>query len=56
MDCVIHRQTWIFYPHKLFLPIQGTFTREPIGFAVSKGDLDTLNFFNNWIYCAVPVS
>jgi polar amino acid transport system substrate-binding protein len=38
------------------LPISGTFTREPIGFAVSKGDLDTLNFFNNWICCAVPVS
>jgi polar amino acid transport system substrate-binding protein len=34
---------------KLFLPIEGTFTREPIGFAVRKGDLDTLNFFNNWI-------
>jgi polar amino acid transport system substrate-binding protein len=49
MDCVIHRQTWIFYPHKLFLPIQGTFTREPIGFAVRKGDVDTLHFFNNWI-------
>jgi hypothetical protein len=29
---------------KLFLPIEGTFTREPIGFAVRKGDLDTLNF------------
>ena len=39
----------IKYPDKLFLPIEGTFTREPIGFAVRKGDLDTLNFFNNWI-------
>jgi polar amino acid transport system substrate-binding protein len=39
----------IKYPNKLFLPIEGTFTREPIGFAVRKGDLDTLNFFNNWI-------
>ena len=39
----------IKYPDKLFLPIDGTFTREPIGFAVRKGDLDTLNFFNNWI-------
>lgn len=37
------------YPDRLFLPLQDTFTREPIGFAVHKGDLDTLNFFNNWI-------
>jgi polar amino acid transport system substrate-binding protein len=37
------------YPDKLFLPLDGTFTREPIGFAVRKGDFDTLNFFNNWI-------
>ena len=37
------------YPDKLFLPIEGTFTREPIGFAVRKGDVDTLNYFNNWI-------
>jgi polar amino acid transport system substrate-binding protein len=37
------------YPEKLFLPLKGTFTREPIGFAVRKGDFDTLNFFNNWI-------
>ena len=37
------------YPEKLFLPLKGTFTREPIGFAVKKGDFDTLNFFNNWI-------
>jgi len=39
----------IKFPDKLFLPLEGTFTREPIGFAVRKGDLDTLNFFNNWI-------
>ncbi len=39
----------IKYPDKLFLPIDGTFTREPIGFAVRKGDVDTLNYFNNWI-------
>ena len=39
----------IKYPNKLFLPLKGMFTREPIGFAVRKGDLDTLNFFNNWI-------
>ena len=37
------------YQDKLFLPIQGTFTKEPIGFALRKGDVDTLNFFNNWI-------
>jgi len=39
----------IKYPDQLFLPLQGTFTREPIGFAVRKGDFDTLNYFNNWI-------
>ena len=39
----------IKYPDKLFLPVQGTFTKEPIGFAVRKGDFDTLNYFNNWI-------
>jgi polar amino acid transport system substrate-binding protein len=37
------------YPDRLFLPLQGTFTREPIGFAVRKSDFDTLNFFNSWI-------
>ncbi len=37
------------YPDRLFLPLTGTFTREPIGFAVRKGDPDTLNFLNNWI-------
>jgi len=36
-------------PDRLFLPIEGTFTKEPIGFAVRKGDIDTLNYFNNWI-------
>ncbi|WP_319522251.1 transporter substrate-binding domain-containing protein [uncultured Desulfosarcina sp.] len=36
-------------PDKLFMPFKDTFTREPIGFAVRKGDVDTLNFFNNWI-------
>jgi len=39
----------IKYQDKLFLPIQGTFTKEPIGFALKKGDVDTLNLFNNWI-------
>jgi len=37
------------HPEKLFLPIKGTFTREPIGFAVRKGDSDTLNYLDNWI-------
>jgi polar amino acid transport system substrate-binding protein len=36
-------------PDTLFLPIKETFTKEPIGFAVRKGDADTLNYFNNWI-------
>ncbi len=36
-------------PDKLFLPLAETFTKEPIGFAVRKGDVDTLNFFNSWI-------
>lgn len=39
----------IDHPDTLFLPIKETFTKEPIGFAVRKGDPDTLNFFNNWI-------
>lgn len=38
------------YPVKLYLPLAGeTFTREPIGFAIRKGDPDFLNFLNNWI-------
>ena len=36
-------------PEKLFLPLKTDFTREPIGFAIRKGDLDTLNYLNNWI-------
>jgi len=39
----------IRYPDSLFLPIPDTFTREPIGFALRKGDVDTLAFFNSWI-------
>ncbi|MCG8530396.1 MAG: transporter substrate-binding domain-containing protein [Desulfovibrionales bacterium] len=38
------------YPDKLFVPIKGTITREPIGFALRKGDPDTLNVVNNWIH------
>lgn len=36
-------------PDKFFLPVAGTITREPIGFALRKGDVDTLNVFDNWI-------
>jgi len=36
-------------PTKLFLPLKDNFTKEPIGFAVKKGDFDTINFLNNWI-------
>lgn len=37
------------YSETLFLPVKGTFTKEPIGFAIRKGDPDTLAFFNSWI-------
>jgi len=38
---------------KLYLPLKGeTFTKEPIGFAVRKGDADFLNFLNNWVLVA----
>ena len=36
-------------PDKLFVPLEETFTKEPIGFAVRKSDFDTLNYLNNWI-------
>jgi polar amino acid transport system substrate-binding protein len=36
-------------PDTLFLPLEDTFTREPNGFAIRKSDLDTLNYFDNWI-------
>jgi len=36
-------------PDRLFLPMQGEFTKEPIGFAIRKGDPDSLNFLDNWI-------
>ena len=40
----------IKYAGKIYLPLQGeTFTKEPIGFAVRKGDPDFLNYLNNWI-------
>jgi polar amino acid transport system substrate-binding protein len=36
-------------PDRLFLPFKEDFTREPIGFALRKGDFDSLNFLDNWI-------
>lgn len=36
-------------PDKLFVPIKEPFERSGIGLAVRKGDVDTLNFLNNWI-------
>ncbi len=37
------------HPDRLFLPFTETFTREPVGFAIRKGDFDTLNYLNSWI-------
>jgi polar amino acid transport system substrate-binding protein len=37
------------YPDILFMPLKGNFTKEPIGFALRKGDFDTMAFFNSWI-------
>lgn len=42
----------IKYADTLFLPEKGTFTKEPIGFAIRKGDVDTLAFLNSWITVA----
>ncbi|PID77519.1 MAG: amino acid ABC transporter substrate-binding protein [Deltaproteobacteria bacterium] len=39
----------IEYSDKLFMPVKETFTKEPLGFAIRKGDPDTLAFFNSWI-------
>jgi polar amino acid transport system substrate-binding protein len=39
----------IKHADQLFMPLADTFTREPIAFAVRKGDPDTLNYLNNWI-------
>lgn len=36
-------------PDKLFLPVKEAFDTSPIGLAVRKGDVDSLNFLNNWI-------
>ncbi|TVM19482.1 amino acid ABC transporter substrate-binding protein [Oceanidesulfovibrio indonesiensis] len=39
----------IEHPDKLYLPFEDTITKEPTSFAVLKGDVDTLNIFDNWI-------
>jgi polar amino acid transport system substrate-binding protein len=37
------------YPDRLALPLAEPFTKEPIAFAVRKGDPDFLNFLDGWI-------
>jgi len=37
------------YQEKLYLPLQEDFTKEPISFAVRKGDPDYMNWLNNWV-------
>ena len=37
------------YPDQLYLPMAEDFSREPIAFAVRKGDPDFLNWLNNWV-------
>lgn len=37
------------YPDKLVLPLPEPFTKEPIAFAVRKGDPDLVNFLDGWI-------
>jgi len=37
------------YADSLYMPMRDNFTKEPIGFALRKGDFDTLVFFNGWI-------
>lgn len=39
----------IDYSETLFMPVEEIFTREPVGFAVRKGDPDTLAYLNSWI-------
>ncbi len=39
-------------PDTLYLPIAKPFTREPIAFAVRKGDPDFVNFLDGWIRVA----
>ncbi len=39
----------VAYSDILFSPIEGTFTKEPIGFALRKKDEKSIEFFNSWI-------
>ncbi len=39
----------IKHSETLFLPFKGNFTKEPIGFALRKGDYEIVNYFNSWI-------
>ena len=37
------------HPDVLFRPLKETFTKEPVGFAVRKGDAESLKTLNTWI-------
>ncbi len=37
------------YGNQLYLPLKEDFTKEPVSFAVRKGEHDFLNWLNNWI-------
>ena len=37
------------YGEQLYLPLADDFTKEPIGFAVRKGEHNFLNWLNNWV-------
>ncbi len=39
----------IKHKNKLYLPLKDNFTKEPIGFALRKGDTSSLDFLNEWI-------
>lgn len=39
----------VIHQDRLFLPVKEPFAKGAIGFAIRKGDIDTLNFLNNWI-------
>ncbi|MBG0789310.1 MAG: transporter substrate-binding domain-containing protein [Desulfovibrionaceae bacterium] len=37
------------YPDRLYLPLKDDMSKEPIAFAVRKGDIDLLNWLDNWV-------
>ncbi len=39
----------IKYKDRFYLPLEDTFTKEPIGFAVRKGEKKAMEYFNSWI-------